>query len=180
MDDLTSAISQILQNPDSMNQLRAAAQALGLNPDGPPPAGLENVLGGMAGQGGQSGPQQPQNPPPPPPSQPQQSSGQPAQQTPDLSALASLLGGMGGMGGQAQQPQTPGIDPATLKLISGAVSKLNSSDKNVDLLRALKPHFSAGRASRVDDAIRLLQLFSMLPLLRESGLLDRFLGGGRR
>ena len=86
----------------------------------------------------------------------------------DLSAaLPYLLGGLGG--GSA-----PSGDPAALKLLGGVVQKLNQPDKNVDLLRALKPHFAPERAARVDNAVRLLQLFSLLPVLRESGILGRF------
>jgi tetratricopeptide (TPR) repeat protein len=70
-----------------------------------------------------------------------------------------------------------------------ALGAADACDKNVDLLRALKPHFSPQRATRVDSAIRLMQLFSLLPLLKESGLLGdlknlgnlgSLLGGGRR
>lgn len=155
MDDLTTKISQILSDPDSMNQLRAAASALGLNPDGPPP-------------GQQT--QQQQQPP-------QQNSG--GGTMPDLSALAGLLGSLGGGGGnQNTQPSAPAIDPKTIALMQGALSKLNSNDPNVALLRALKPHFTPARSTRVDDAIRLIQLFSMLPVLRDSGILGGLFGGG--
>lgn len=158
MDDLNQMLDSILSDPKSMEQLKAAARALGLDPDGPPPAG------------GQSAPVAP-------------AAGQaPA---PDLSALAALLGGTQ----RQSQPQQPTLDPNALLLIQSVITRLNQPDKNIELLRALKPHFSAGRATRVDSAIRMMQLFSLLPVLRESGLLGdlrgleglgRLLGGGRR
>lgn len=45
-------------------------------------------------------------------------------------------------------------------------------DSRIDLLRALKPHLSKERATRVDRAISLLRIASILPVLREEGLLD--------
>lgn len=154
MDDLSAKISQILSDPESMNQLRAAAAALGLDPSGGP------------------GPAQQQQQTPP-----QQNTGNPGGM-PDLSALAGLLGGLGGGGNAQQSAPPPAIDPKTISLMQGALSKLNSNDPNVSLLRALKPHFSSARSSRVDDAIRLIQLFSMLPVLRDSGILSGLFGNG--
>lgn len=166
MDDLNAMLGKILDDPQSMEQLKAAAKALGLNPDGPPPPGF----------GGQEAPAQSQSDGSPPAGQ--------QSPMPDLSALAGLFGAQ-----NQQQSQPPPIDPAALKLIQGAVTKLNQPDKNIELLRALKPHFSPARSARVDNAIRLLQLFSLLPVLKESGILGDLgklgplgdlLNGGRR
>jgi hypothetical protein len=149
VDDLNDMLGKILNDPESMNQLKEAARALGLDPDGPPPPGFG---GGAA--------------------------------APDLSALGSIPGGQNQTSGQS-----PPLDPAALQLIGSVVGRLNQPDKNIDLLRALKPHFSPQRATRVDSAIRLMQLFSLLPLLKESGLLGDLKnlgnlgsrrGGGRR
>ena len=148
MDDLNEMLNKLLSDPQNMEQLKAAARAMGIDPDGPPPAGF----GGA-----------------PPAAQ---------QPMPDLSALAAMLGGQ-----STPPPQPPAIDPASLRLMQTVLTRLNQPDKNVELLRALKPHFSAGRGARVDNAIRLMQLFSLLPLLKESGLLGDLgglLNGGRR
>ncbi len=167
MDDIGAMLGKILENPESMNQLRAVAQSFGLDPDGPPPPGLEGLLGGLGGAQPQEEP--PSEQPPPPTQDTSQQSPPPESPTDnlDLSALLSALGISSG----STQPQPPPIDPRTIKLIQGAMGKLNERDKNVELLRALKPHFSSGRATRVDDAIRLLQLISLLPVIKESGLL---------
>ena len=45
-------------------------------------------------------------------------------------------------------------------------------DSRIDLLRALKPHLSEERAKRVDKAISILKIATILPILREEGLLD--------
>ncbi len=154
MDDLNRMLDSILNDPKSMEQLKATARALGLDPEGPPPAAAPATGGTGAA-------------------------------APDLSALAALLGGAQ----QQSQPRQPAIDPSALLLIQSVITRLNQPDRNVDLLRALKPYFSATRSARVDNAIRLMQLFSLLPVLKESGILGdlgsleglgRLLGGGRR
>lgn len=45
-------------------------------------------------------------------------------------------------------------------------------DSRIELLRALKPHLSTERAKKVDKAISILKIASILPVLREEGLLD--------
>ena len=69
------------------------------------------------------------------------------------------------------------LDLNTLMLIQRAISALNQEDRNTELLRALKPHFSDERAKKVDDAIRILQLIRLLPLVKELGLFNRLKGG---
>jgi hypothetical protein len=49
-------------------------------------------------------------------------------------------------------------------------------DSRIELLRALKPHLSAERAGRVNKAISILKIATILPALKEEGLLN-FLGG---
>lgn len=170
MDDLTAKLNQILSDPESMNQIKSLAAAMGLG--GPP----------SQAQGQAAPPPQPQ----PPPAPPQPQAAAPAAGTgtpsglPDLSALAALLGG-------AQQPKPPQpstpplVDPATLGTIVTVLSRMNNgNDKNIELLRALKPHFSESRSSKVDDAIRIIQLLSLLPIIRESGLLSGLFGGEKK
>ena len=44
-------------------------------------------------------------------------------------------------------------------------------NKDAVLLNSLKPYLSDKRQSKVDEAIKMLKLVSMLPLLKESGIL---------
>ncbi len=67
----------------------------------------------------------------------------------------------------------PGLDMDTLLTIQKVLSSMNKDDKDICLLRALRPHLK--EPGRVDEAIRILQLLSVLPALGESGLF----GGGR-
>lgn len=46
--------------------------------------------------------------------------------------------------------------------------RMNSAqNKNVDLIMALKPHLSPEKQDRADQALRILKLFEVLPLLKE-------------
>ena len=58
--------------------------------------------------------------------------------------------------------------------IGQMMKNMNTNDKNTQLLLALKPHFGERRQARVDRAIKMIRLFSLLPLLRQSGILSEF------
>ena len=76
--------------------------------------------------------------------------------------LSSLLGGEG-------MP-----DPAQMQLLISLFSKLKAKDDDNTsrLLLALKPHLSGDRRERVDTAIKILKILELLPLIRDSGLLN--------
>lgn len=116
MDDLGEKLAEILNDPESMNRVRALA---------------ENLLGSE--KVGQTPPKQEQSFP---------------------------FGTM--------------PDSEQLKNIMGIISGLNASsdDNRAGLLLALKPHLSENRRSRVDSAVKILKLIELLPLLRDSGLID--------
>ncbi len=65
-------------------------------------------------------------------------------------------------------------DGFDISKIMGLMSVFNSNhnDRRSDLLLALKPHLSAERRERVDKAVKLLKIVSLLPVLKEQGLLD--------
>lgn len=43
----------------------------------------------------------------------------------------------------------------------------NTSDKNTDLILALKPHLSPENRNKADTAIKILKLFDILPMLKD-------------
>lgn len=160
MDDMASALGSILNNPQAMQQIMSLASQLGLG--GPPEPAQQET-------------------PAPPPVEPQPVQ-QPAPVAPhpnlnfgganippaappqnDLGNLGSLLGN---------------IDINTIAKISQIMGSLNTHDDNVDLLLALKPHFGEKRRKKVDDAIRIMQLVKVLPLLKETGIFGSLFGGG--
>ena len=55
----------------------------------------------------------------------------------------------------------------------GSVLKgVSESDRNTELLSALKPHLKKERQERVDKAIKLLRLLAVWDSAKESGLLN--------
>lgn len=56
-------------------------------------------------------------------------------------------------------------------------SAKGEADPNVDLLRALRPFLSSKRKKRVSEAVKLIKMMDMLPMLKQSGVLSGLLGG---
>lgn len=99
----------------------------------------------------------------------------------DLGAITSILSSLGGGGNSnvqeptAQNNAMPNIDINMIMSLQKAFSSMNGDDKNTQLLLALKPHFREERRAKVDQAISIMKLISMLPILKESGILSGFL-----
>ena len=72
----------------------------------------------------------------------------------------------------SSEPGLPNIDMSMLMKLQGIFSKMNCEDSNVNLLRALRPHLK--NPQKVDGAINILRLMSVLPALEECGIF----GGG--
>ena len=71
------------------------------------------------------------------------------------------------------EPPVPNIDMSMLMKLQGIFSKMSCDDRNINLLAALKPHLK--NPGKVDGAINILRLMSVLPALEEIGIF----GGGR-
>ena len=56
------------------------------------------------------------------------------------------------------------------------MAALREPDRNILLLQALRPFLEPERQKRVDEAVKLLHLMRLAPLLQESGLLSGLLG----
>ena len=63
------------------------------------------------------------------------------------------------------------IDP---QMIISLMELLNSSEnsQSADLIRSIKPYLSDKRKERAENAIKLLRLLSILPKIKDSGLLS--------
>lgn len=72
-------------------------------------------------------------------------------------------------GSESSDSDFPNINFAAIFQLMGAMSQ---SDKNCDLLVALKPHLCAERQVKIDKAVRLLKLYNLFVTARESGLLN--------
>ncbi len=89
----------------------------------------------------------------------------------DMNQLGALLSQFGlGQNTVPSAPQLPSIDMNTILQIQKAMQLFAHGNKNVDLLRSLRPLLSEKRQKKVDDAVRIMQLIQMLPMLKESGL----------
>ncbi len=174
MDDLSQQIKQILSDPQSIQQIQSMMNSLG--------------LGGAQNGDGQSS-QTPQSPPPQ--SSETQSGGL------DPAALAGMLRSLGlGSGPQAggtntaPSPQSAsvqnplgalgGVTPEMLQTVSRIaplLSQINREDDSTRLLRALRPLLSSSRQKKLDEAIKILQMMRLLPLLKESGVFSGLLSG---
>ena len=64
-----------------------------------------------------------------------------------------------------------GFDPMKLMGIFSSLKNKSLDDRSA-LLLALKPHLSSDRQERVEKAVKLLKIASLLPLLKEQGILD--------
>lgn len=98
----------------------------------------------------------------------------------DIASLQSMASSLFGGGSseekneEAKQQSDPpmGIDPKTMASVASLLSKMQSrgDDDNTRLIAALRPLLSEKRRRRADDAIKILQLFEILPLLKDSGV----------
>ncbi len=136
MSDINSQIAQLLSNPQIMEQIKG--------------------ISGMIGQQSGSGTQQqtvPQNNSPPAPQQNNNfQAPQSTQQNVDASALSAL-----GLSGDSVQ--------MAMKL-APMLNQIRSEDDTTRLLRALKPFLNPDRQSKMDEAIRLIQILRVVPLFR--------------
>ncbi len=68
-------------------------------------------------------------------------------------------------------PNSLGINADDFKMMMKAKTIFdkmnNTSDKNTDLILALKPHLSPESRNKADIAIKILRLFDILPLLKD-------------
>lgn len=64
------------------------------------------------------------------------------------------------------------IDPKTMATITSVMGKLGQSrdDERTRFIAALRPLLSEKRRHRADEALKMMQLFEILPLLKDSGL----------
>jgi hypothetical protein len=90
----------------------------------------------------------------------------------ELGALSSLLGGTEK---KNTEPSEGGLDLGGLDLnmllkAKELMSNFQGDDKNTQLIKALKPHLKPERQKKADEAMRLMKLIEMLPLIQKSGL----------
>ncbi len=110
----------------------------------------------------------------------------------DLNSIGNIIGSMSPedieslkgvaqvMFGQGEQPkeekrkeeppkQNAGFDFASVAKIASLMSMLSAeqNDPRCDLLKALRPMVSKEKQKKVDEALKMLQLFAILPKIKE-------------
>lgn len=67
------------------------------------------------------------------------------------------------------------FDFSSLMKLQGLMGAFGKSDKNTELLLALKPHLKEEKQIKVDKAVKLLRLLAVFNVMKESGMLKDFL-----
>lgn len=68
-----------------------------------------------------------------------------------------------------------GLDPEMLLKMLALFETLNQPDDNERFLLALKPLLREENRAKVDSAIRLMKLFALLPILKDSGIFGKLM-----
>ena len=101
---------------------------------------------------------------------------------PEAISQVQSLGKMLGLGsGSNSEPPTPPVENnnnipnemmSKLTQIMPLFSRLRQEDDTTRLLSALRPFLSEEKRIKLDSAKRILQFMKLIPLLKESGLVD--------
>lgn len=180
MDDLSSKLSEILNSEQGMASLQNLASMLTKQADengagsakkDAPTGDLSAALSGLLSN--QNGNQNSSLPAP-------KSSGGGAGGL-DMSMLSGLLSGLtqnpSKAGPPAQtQPDLPNIDINMIMGMQQALSMMRQDNADTRMLKALRPLLRVETQHKLDKAIRMMQLFSILPMLTKSGLFQNLLG----
>ncbi len=83
-------------------------------------------------------------------------------------------------GGENAEPNKENSASGDLSNINFAqigqiMNTVKGEDDRTKLIKALKPMLSPSKQRKADEAIKMLRLFRILPLIRDSGLLKGFL-----
>lgn len=74
----------------------------------------------------------------------------------------NILNGLSGLG----MP-----DLSQLSALAPILQAFNSHDERLDFINALKPLLSQERRKKADEAMKMVRLLSVIPLLRDKGLM---------
>ena len=78
-------------------------------------------------------------------------------------------------GEDSNPPQNDNMPPIeNIGAIMSILSKLNGKEENdrTRLINSLKPYLSDSRKQKADNAIKLLKVIELWPLIKESGMLN--------
>lgn len=95
-----------------------------------------------------------------------------------VQALAGMLGQSGGEekrepSSRQETTEEPSVPPELFRMFAQVMplmSQMNREDDNTRFLQALRPLLKEDRQQRLDQAVKFLQMLTLLPYLREMGL----------
>lgn len=95
----------------------------------------------------------------------------------DPQSMAQLQGVMNSLGMNPPQAPAPATPPVQQKPAATAplLASANREDDSTRLLAALRPLLGEARQKKLDEASKILKLLHLLPLLKESGVLQNIL-----
>ena len=88
-----------------------------------------------------------------------------SQPTPEKTAVSDNLPDLSKLSGMGMP------DLSQLSAIVPVLQMFNKPDSRLEFINALKPLLSEGRRKKADEAMNLLRLISVIPMLRERGML---------
>jgi hypothetical protein len=87
----------------------------------------------------------------------------------DMKALGDAARSLLGSAEQEGGGQGFSLDPTAMAKIAQIMSAMNRRDNRCDLIAALRPLLSEPRRRRADDAMQLIKLIDLLPMIEELG-----------
>lgn len=89
-----------------------------------------------------------------------------------LSELAQIIGSESGDTAGEEQSSPDGADIGDMLKIGSLLSSISENDSGTEFLLALRPHVKEKRQKRVDKAVKLLRLMTILESAKKNGLLN--------
>ena len=92
----------------------------------------------------------------------------------DMSSISSLLNNTDNKKEESKSNDNANpfgdFDISKLLKLKSAFSQSDNSDKNIELLTALKPHLNEKNQAKIDQSIKLMKMLALVPLLKELGI----------
>lgn len=148
MDDLSGKIAQLLSDPKTMEQIKGLSQMLGGTNNPEPPNNSNSQKQEVKKESNNSNNNIFNN----------------NSSNSNANPLAALTG----------SSVSPELLQSVMK-IAPLLSSINKEDETTRFIYALKPMLSKSRQKRLDEALKMLQLMKILPLLKGSGFLNGIL-----
>ena len=93
-----------------------------------------------------------------------------------MNQIQSMMAALGGGSETVTPPPTPtptpsndGIDMSAVLKLAPLLGSLGQEDDGSHLLKALKPYMHDERSKRLDEAIQMMHLMKLIPLLKGLG-----------